>query len=346
MYLNKETKMKTKIRSCWMKSLNKLIRLYNRINQLDGTVSGNATSIKRQVVMEKAIRTIRNEHNYKINDVNNLGHKHLLALFRGWEEKMWQGKMAATTIRNHKNIVEILCTWIGKRHLILPPEHWMIDVARYKRELVKNKDVDKGWTPNLQQRIEMVDAVEKVDKHVYIQLRLMLAFGLRMQEAVLLRPTISAETNALRVERGSKGGRPRMVPFSEDTEFREIQMKTLADAKAMVFPNSQSLVPPKYTLKSWVARFYYICRKCGISKELKIIPHGLRHDYANDMFKRVTGESSSVRGGNMLAIDPIENRQARLKVAQDLGHNRPGISSTYIGFEKCHKKRADQFDGK
>ena len=91
------------------------------------------------------------------------------------------------------------------------------------------------------------------------------------------------------------------------------------------------MIPLGRDLKQIQQRFYYVMRKIGVSKaQLGITPHGLRHEYANDLYEAESGQKSPVRGGRP-DIDPDLDDKARRIVAQELGHTRERIVSRYTG---------------
>jgi hypothetical protein len=70
--------------------------------------------------------------------------------------------------------------------------------------------------------------------------------------------------------------------------------------------------------------------KLGITHQaLGITGHGLRHEYANDLYEKETGVMPPLRGGTV--VDRPLDRDARLKIAQELGHGRIQIVGTYCG---------------
>jgi integrase len=86
---------------------------------------------------------------------------------------------------------------------------------------------------------------------------------------------------------------------------------------------------PGKTARQNENRFYYVMRVFGITKaDLGIVPHGLRHGVANDLYFDVTGECSPVRGG---AGDGPMDHEARDAVSSLLGHGRRAVSNAYLG---------------
>jgi hypothetical protein len=75
-------------------------------------------------------------------------------------------------------------------------------------------------------------------------------------------------------------------------------------------------------------RFYHVMSRLGVTKrQLGVVPHGLRHERANDEYEVATGHPSPVRGGHDVSNDTT----GRHRIARLLGHGRPRISSYYIG---------------
>ena len=63
---------------------------------------------------------------------------------------------------------------------------------------------------------------------------------------------------------------------------------------------NDSMIPGNKSLKQWENRYNYVLRKFGVTKKaLGVTSHGLRHESANLMYEKITGEKSSVRGGSI-----------------------------------------------
>jgi integrase len=77
-------------------------------------------------------------------------------------------------------------------------------------------------------------------------------------------------------------------------------------------------------------RFRTVMKKFGITgAALGVTPHGLRHEFGNDLYEALTGEPSPVRSGE--PIDRDADRAARLVVAERLGHGRRNVTRAYLG---------------
>ena len=203
------------------------------------------------------------------------------------------------------------------------PRHWLADPGRFARCYVARYDhswVGQGVDPEaVFQRVAARDPV------VALQLRLQAAFGLRAQEAMLLRPHQADRGEVLEVNWGTKGGRPRQVPIRT-----EAQRHLLAAARALAPQPHSALIPEAYRLRSWIQHYYYVLRACGIHRRAGLVGHGLRHGYANDRYEELAGQPSPVRGGGA-NLDRTTDRAARLQVSGELGHARERITTAYSG---------------
>jgi len=177
----------------------------------------------------------------------------------------------------------------------------------------------------------------------------MMAFGLRRKEAVMFCPR-SAEFPAyamplnhppcewylsfLRVKRGTKGGRLRYTAVRS-----EERRAALAEAERLVRGKGGHIGRPGLTLKQSLDLFSNVVRQVGLTKkELGVTPHGLRHQFAGDLYFDIARVKAPVKNGEAL-VDAAAMKDAYQQVARQLGHNRPQISNAYLG--KPNVKRAN-----
>gem|GEM_PF-1307257 len=161
------------------------------------------------------------------------------------------------------------------------------------------------------------------DPHIRVAIELAIVFGLRLHECLLVEPHRADEGTHLALVK-TKGNRPRHVSITRDD-----QRLVLERAKTLV-PRGQSMIPAgkefhqqRNLLNRWL-------RKVGLRKL-----HGVRHHFAQEYFAEAAGHAAPVQGGpSRREMTPEERQadtQARTQLAQELGHNRPRISATYIG---------------
>jgi integrase len=92
---------------------------------------------------------------------------------------------------------------------------------------------------------------------------------------------------------------------------------------------ASSTSDPQRKLSQWKNHYYHVVRSCGISRDDGITSHGLRHQYAQERYRALTGAHAPVRTGTQ--IDSDRDHAARQVVAEELGHSREGITTHYLG---------------
>ncbi len=122
-----------------------------------------------------------------------------------------------------------------------------------------------------------------------------------------------------------KGGRGRFVPIRTDE-----QRYWLDQAKEIAGTFSNSLIPQNKTY----VQHLFVYEKQVNRAEIKN-PHGLRHAYAQQRYKELTGWECPINGGpksKELTPDQKQiDKQARLILSEELGHSRIQITVNYIG---------------
>lgn len=155
----------------------------------------------------------------------------------------------------------------------------------------------------------------------------------------MLRPLASDHGDYLHVVEGTKGGRGRDIHINTHEQRRLVEQ-----AKVLAAENRYGLLAPNGRRKLDQAKrhFRFLCAKLGLTKEgLGITPHGLRHQFANELYKSITGTDSPVNGGVVLSLD--EARSARKSVSMQLGHSKPAKANAYCGTHTwmAHSKRVN-----
>jgi integrase len=104
----------------------------------------------------------------------------------------------------------------------------------------------------------------------------------------------------------------------------------VARARRVAQWDDDSISEPRYTLVQAIRHLRYVMERFGVTKrDLGVTPHGLRHQYAADEFRRETGEAPPVEGGRPVRRD--RDQAARLGVSSRLGHSRIEIANAYLG---------------
>jgi hypothetical protein len=162
------------------------------------------------------------------------------------------------------------------------------------------------------------------DEHVRMSLRLQQAFGLRREEALKIQPRWADRGDHLQLKASwTKGGRPRTVPIRTQAQRAQLeQAKRLAGFGSLI-PRGRQYIEQLRVYERHTAN-------AGLSKM-----HGLRHAYAQQRYRELTGWASPHGGGpakeQLTARQRQLDRQARLIISGELGHRRQQISAVYLG---------------
>lgn len=304
-------------RQSWKSKLAAILSEHNHRHGSKNKVVSNITKYQRSKRLFHCFHILW-ELGYKIEDPRNLAQKHIRALMDYWIEN----RFSPGTIQKQLSHLRVLCEWMGKHNMVKKASAYVDDPALVKRTYAAKTDCT--W-PSRGVDIERLFArVAEEDAYVVDQLRAELLFGLRPKEAMMLKPHQCDLGSVLCVTDGTKGGRPRTV------KIRHPEQREALDAWKERCGANESLSDQKLSLEQAINRYYRVMDACGITKkELGIWSYGLRKQYANTLYREMTGVASPVQGGTL--IDYETDHAARLLVAEDLGHSREQITNAYLG---------------
>jgi len=121
----------------------------------------------------------------------------------------------------------------------------------------------------------------------------------------------------------TKGGKERDIPIRT-----EVQCELLGQARQLA--GAGSLIPAGMSYKDQLNRFKAQTARAGIDRV-----HGLRHGYAQARYADLTGwNSPAAVGPTSKQLSPEQkaiDRQARLAISRELGHEREQITAVYLG---------------
>ena len=242
---------------------------------------------------------------------DNLKPKHVTALVERWQ----RDRIGPGTFKNRMGALRWVYGKVGK-HFLIPRENAALGIP--DRQYVTNENKARELTP-------VFGDIEKIRSPlVRMSLELQRAFGLRREEALKIRPAWADRGTKL-VLQGSwtKGGRPREIRILTDRQ-REVldQAKSLAGNGSLI-PRDKTYINHLRTYKRQVAA-------AGFDKL-----HGLRHAYAQDRYRDLTGRDAPAAGGKswseLTAQEKLEDGQARMTISEELGHGRSQVVSVYLG---------------
>lgn len=324
-------KTATKNTGGWKGRLSAILREHaHKSERHPGKAVSSLTRDKRWAVLFAAFGTLREELGFRIEEPANLKRKHVQALVTHWETA---GKSPGT-IQNGVSILRLYAGWIGKPGLVPETENLVSEPDRGRRRYAAERD--KSWEGNGVDYAEQLERIRAEDPVMAVQIELAEAFGLRVQEAWLIRPAydIAREGDRFVVTlfRGTKGRRFRDVPVESESQQEVLR-------RAREAAGHGSMIPSHYTKKRWRNHFYWILRKLGITRNgLGVTAHGLRHQYAHQRYREKLGVEPPVRGGGKPDLPADEVRPIKAQISEELGHSRTSIVGAYTGTPKSVKK--------
>lgn len=235
--------------------------------------------------------------------------KHIEALVEHWQAE-------GLSIGTLKQRLSVLRWWAGK---IGKPNIIARDNAFYgigARQLVSTES---------KARVLDQEKLNKIsDKYVRASLRLQQVFGLRREEAIKFIPDYADQGDYIRLKATwTKGGKERFIPVQTAAQ------RALLDELKQDFGKG-ALIPADCRYIQQLRRYEKQTARAGLHKM-----HGLRHAYAQDRYQELTGWPCPLNGGptwqQMSPQQRYRDREVRLLLSKQLGHERRNILNVYIG---------------
>ena len=298
---------------------------------------------------ERAARILRThlvdlrKAGYRPESIEKSKPKHHAGLLRQWER---QGLSAGMMQKKYCDLVWIART-LNKADICLA-EPWSVldDPERWKVHTIAREEKTPS-AHGVDVRAAILGIAEHSPLIAVIQV-LKIGFGLRNKEACMLHPHEDDRGTHLSVTRGTKGGRPRTVPYYDfegrlDAESREIvlwnlqhnklRLKVIELAKSVVLPGN-SMIPPHYTLARFRRYERYVTERYGglTRRDLGITPHAFRHEFLCLRAEAISGLIRPLRRAIKLSGEDIaRDRVGRQIAAIDAGHHDAYTTEAYYG---------------
>ena len=248
------------------------------------------------------------ELGYKLPSARSIKPKHVLALTEKWHGN----DIGVATMRNR---LSWLRWWAEKvdKPAIIP-----------KANAELNLPDEFTPQPNRAVKLDLKKWAKVNCLHVRATLLLQSAFGLRREEAIKFRPKIADRNTYIALKSAwTKGGKPRNVPITTKHQ-REVLALIHKIAK------TGSLIPQGKSYVQQLKRYEQLTLRVKMRNT-----HGLRHNYAQQRYLKLTGWKCPLAGGKrqheMTKEEREKDRLVRLQISKELGHNRLSIKNTYLG---------------
>jgi len=253
------------------------------------------------------------------NQLQDLGYRHLAAAspkpkhVEGLVE-CWKAEgLAVGTIKNRMAELRWWAEKVGRQNVIAKDnDHYGIGYRQYVTNTSKARELTGG------------DLSRITDPYTRMSLQLQAAFGLRRAESIKIQPAWADRGNRLALKDSwTKGGRAREIPI------RNQEQRQVLDA-AKKLAGRGSLIPAERNYVEQLRRFEFQCANAGIHRV-----HGFRHQYAQTRYRELTGWAAPAAGGprsrDLTPGQKAVDREARLTISRELGHEREQITAVYLG---------------
>ena len=246
---------------------------------------------------------------YRNLSAQGLKGKHIDALVNNWK----LDDLTAGTIKNRMADLRWWAEKISKPSILAKGnDSYGIPNRVYVTNISKARELDAA----------KLDSIS--DPYVKMSLRLQEAFGLRREESIKFIGTWADHDDKIVLKASwCKGGREREIPIRN-----EQQRNVLNEVKA--FAKGKSLIPVTLTYVQQLRRYEDHTAKASLHRM-----HGLRHAFAQLRYYELTGRHSPAAGGKtskeLNKEEKKLDREARLIISMELGHEREQITAIYLG---------------
>ncbi len=267
-----------------------------------------ATQRNRERILTQAANELH-AMGYRKMQAKSLKPKHIEALVQHWQER----ELSIGTIKNRMATLRWWAEKVNKQNVMAKSnEHYGIPDRRFVTNESKARDLTET----------QLDKVK--DVHVRMSLELQRAFGLRREEAMKFMPSYADQGDYIQLKASwTKGGKPRAIPVQTEHQ------RAVLD-KARELAGFGSLIPPHRSYVQQLRVYEGNTTRAGLSNM-----HGLRHAYAQDRYEELTGWKCPATGGpDRRSLTPEQrelDREARLIISQELGHEREQVTAAYLG---------------
>ncbi|MFQ5431227.1 MAG: hypothetical protein ACE5EN_01820 [Nitrospinota bacterium] len=193
--------------------------------------------------------------------------------------------------------------------------------------LTTRRDFSKWRDENTNEAVALAEKRRQINEEIQNAEHTYRAGNAHMQQAELIteetnKRVATAMKQIAKMKNELKGGRERYILIRTES-----QRNALNRAKEVA--NGGSIIPPGKTFNQHAKSYDKATTRAGFNG------HGLRHRYAQDRYRQLTGWDCPKAGGpkfNKLSPAQKEtDRDARQTIAEELGHGRPEITNVYLG---------------
>ncbi len=238
-------------------------------------------------------------------------------------QKVERGEMSASTAQNYVSAVNTVMSTVtrGNWESVSPTR----DCGIEQRSAIRSEPIHALDREKVALAAQI--ASERISERAAAVIELARDFGLRSKEASLLDAQRAfkeaIQTGKVTIEAGTKGGREREIPITSERQIETLQKAAEAQGSA------RAVMAPSENWKSWREGELRAAREIVQEVTGDRGLHDLRAAYAAERYEQLTGVSAPVMTEERA---PKEiDREARLTIAQELGHGRWEVTNEYLG---------------
>lgn len=252
---------------------------------------------------------ILHENGYRKMNAHSLKPKHIDALIEHWQKE----EISPGTIKNYMSSLRWWAEKIGKPAIVARDNsHYGIK----ERQFVTNRDKA--------QELDLQKLKSVKDEHVRMSLQLQKAFGLRREESIKFIPNFADKTDHILLKNTwTKGGKERTIEIKTQEQRDILDQAHRLAGKGSLIPSNRNFIQQLKIYEGHTA-------SAGFSKL-----HGLRHKFAQDLYFEKTGRKAPACGGltskQLTKEEKAEDKEVRLYISKQLGHEREQITAIYLG---------------
>ena len=267
-----------------------------------------ATQADRERILTLVANQLR-EMGFVNMQAQSLKPKHVEKLVERWTAE----GLSTGTVKNRMTELRWWAEKIGKANVVAKSNDvYGIADRRYVTNVSKARELTAG------------ELAQVTDPYSRVSLQLQAAFGLRREESLKIQPGWADRGDRLVLKDSwTKGGHAREIPI------RHVEQRQVLDEAKRV-AGRDSLIPADRNYVQQLRRFEYQCDRAGIHRV-----HGHRHQYAQERYRELTGWSAPAAGGprskELTRGQKLIDREARLTISSELGHEREQVTAIYCG---------------
>ncbi len=273
----------------------------------DDRRSSRQTQADRARMLQSMARDLKT-FGFRLPSAKSLKPKHVERLVKSWQKK----GLSTGVIKNRMSALRWWAKSVNKASVIHRTNE------AYGIERRSTSETNKA------QRLNLDKVAQLPCNRMQLAVRMAAAFGLRIEEALKFQPRLADKGDKIALKPSwTKGGRYREIPIHSPRHRALLDEVHAAVGDGSLIPDDKSYIEHRKA-------FEYQTLKAGMSNL-----HGLRHNYAQWRYKALTGRDSpkTVNAPSKTLTGALRqsDRDARLTIAEELGHSRIDVTKAYLG---------------